>query len=343
MRSSFHPRLINGPFSDPVLFIPFLFQKRALLFDLGDLSNLSAKDLLKVTHAFVTHTHMDHFIGFDNLLRLFLGRNKTLHLYGPPFFFHQVEGKLDGYTWNLVSENKSDFQLEVSEVHTHRIYTKTYVCQDRFRPKKEISSREFDGTLLKEPSFSVHGTLLDHRTPCLGLCLAERFSVNIIKDGLKDLGIPAGPWLNRFKTAIYQGWDLRKEFKVTWEEEGKVTREMQFPLGDLAEKIARVSPGQRISYITDVVASPENCKKIIRLARGVDLLFIEAAFLSDQAQLARKKYHLTAWEAGHLAKKAGARQFQVFHFSPRYQGNAEKITMEAKEAFEKSYPPCCMS
>ena len=104
MRPSFHPRLINDPFSDPGLFIPFLFEKRALMFDLGDLSSLSSKDLLKVSHVFVTHTHMDHFIGFDTLLRTLLGRDKTLHLFGPPDFFQHVEGKLAGYTWNLVSE-----------------------------------------------------------------------------------------------------------------------------------------------------------------------------------------------------------------------------------------------
>ena len=60
MRPSFTPRLINDPFSDPGLFVPFLFEKRALMFDLGDLHALSPRDLLKVTHVFVTHSHMDH-------------------------------------------------------------------------------------------------------------------------------------------------------------------------------------------------------------------------------------------------------------------------------------------
>jgi len=83
MRSSFYPRLINDPFSDPGLFIPVVFERRALIFDLGELSNLSARDLLKVSHVFVTHTHMDHFIGFDTLLRLLLGRDKEIHMFGP--------------------------------------------------------------------------------------------------------------------------------------------------------------------------------------------------------------------------------------------------------------------
>ena len=86
MRPTFSPRLINNPFDDPGLYIPFLYRNRAMLFDLGDLSGLTSRDLLKVSHVFVTHTHMDHFIGFDTLLRRLMGRAKTLHLYGPHGF-----------------------------------------------------------------------------------------------------------------------------------------------------------------------------------------------------------------------------------------------------------------
>ena len=67
MHPLFLPRLVNGPFEDPALFIPFQFERRALIFDLGDISRLAPRDLLKTSHAFVTHAHMDHFIGFDTV------------------------------------------------------------------------------------------------------------------------------------------------------------------------------------------------------------------------------------------------------------------------------------
>lgn len=336
MRPSFQPRLINDPFSDPGLFIPFLHQKRALLFDLGDLSNLAPRDLVKITHVFVTHTHMDHFIGFDTLLRALLGREKTIHLYGPGDFFKHVEGKLSGFSWNLVNEFENRFMLEVNEVHPGEILTKNYICHDRFVSKAPALSRPFSGTLLEEPSFKIHAALLDHRIPCLGLSLTENYYVNIIKEGLRELDLPVGLWLNRFKAAIYQEMDSESDFLVTWEKKGEIVKEKAFKLGELTNRLARISPGLKIAYVTDVLRDTANAKKVIELAEGASTLFIEAAFLDSEKDIAQRKYHLTAREAGDLAGKARVNHLEILHFSPRYQGRAAELEREARRAYEAS-------
>jgi ribonuclease BN (tRNA processing enzyme) len=51
------------------------------------------RQLLRVSHVFVSHTHMDHFIGLDRLLRICLRRRAEVRCFGPPGFVDQVEHK----------------------------------------------------------------------------------------------------------------------------------------------------------------------------------------------------------------------------------------------------------
>jgi ribonuclease Z len=333
MRPSFHPRLINGPFNDPGLFIPFFFQKRALVFDLGDINGLPAKDILKISHAFVTHTHMDHFIGFDHLLRIMLGREKILSLFGPRDFLKNVEGKLSGYTWNLADKYNYPLCLQITEVHPDFTLYRKYRCRDRFEPLQNPVKQPFDGVLYEEPAFRVSAVVLDHKTPCLGLSVKERFHVNIINEGLKRLSLEPGPWLSDFKQALYSQTDPATKFELdTPGQHGK----KQFALGNLTRQIARITPGQKITYITDVVYSDFNRDKIVEFARHSDHLFIEAVFMETDREMAAEKYHLTARQAGELAGRAGARQFDIFHFSPRYTDQEKLLYQEAEEAYNNS-------
>jgi ribonuclease Z len=106
-------------------------------------------------------------------------------------------------------------------------------------------------------------------------------------------------------------------------------------LGDLAAKIALISPGQKISYITDVVYNQSNAAKIVELVEASDHLFIEAVFLDTHRDMAAEKQHLTARQAGQLAATAGVKQFSIFHFSPRYTGEDQLLKEEARVAFER--------
>jgi ribonuclease Z len=328
MRPAFHPRTINGPFGDPGLFIPFLFRSRALIFDLGETADLSNRELLKITHAFVTHTHMDHFAGFDRLLRLFLGREKTLFLYGPEGFLGNVEGKLAGYTWNLTANYENRFYIHAVEVQNKEMVQRTYPCREGFRATGPDQRRSFFGDLLVEPAFTVSAAILDHGIPCLGFALRERFHINILKDRVEGLGLAIGPWLNRFKEALYSGAAHETPLEAPLSAGGV----RPFSLGDLAGKIAMITPGQKIAYVADAAGTPENAARITELARNADHLFIEAAFLHGDREAAREKRHLTARQAGEIAGAAGVKGMTVFHFSPRYSDHPHLLTEEAAAA-----------
>jgi ribonuclease Z len=335
MRPSFRPRLINAPCDAPGLFIPFQFQNRAVIFDLGDINCLTPKDILKISHVFVSHTHMDHFIGFDRLLRLSLGRQKNLSLYGPPGFLKNVEGKLAGYSWNLADKYNYPLSLQVSEVHPRYTLCRRYRCRDRFQPLRNPVEQPFSGTLYEEPAFKVSAVVLDHKIPCLGFSIRERFHVNIITDGLNALGLTPGPWLTEFKQALYSQTDPAAKFEAKFDRQKPAKH---FTLGALTDKIARITPGQKISYITDVVYSHSNRERIVALIDGSDHLFIEAVFLEQDREIAERKHHLTTRQAGHLARTAQVKQLTVFHFSPRYTGMEEQLRQEARAAYENSTP-----
>jgi len=338
MRPSFLPRLVNGPFDDPGLFIPFLLEKRAIIFDLGDIYSLSTRDILKISHIFISHTHMDHFIGFDRLLRLFLGREQQLYLYGPEGFLKNVEGKLAGYSWNLVKHYSNLFELNVTEVNPDHMITRNYICQNRFIPASEDIKQPFNGLLHKEPALSVFAEILDHSIPCLGFTIEERFHINIMKESVTGLGLEIGPWLNEFKQALYNNIDLDSEFEVRYV--GQASYKKRFILGDLAKRIALITPGQKVSYIVDAGYSKSNVEKIIELAKNADHLFIEAAFLEKDRDIAEKKGHLTAWQAGSIAGKAGVKQVTPFHFSPRYKGLGDLLEKEARDGYNSHIAQC---
>ena len=332
MRPRFHPRLINGPFDDPGLFVSFLYENHAFLIDLGDNQALTSREILKISHVFVTHTHMDHFIGFDRILRLALGREKDLYLYGPRNFLKNVEGKLAGYSWNLVNNYPYRLQLHLVEIHSDCLLSRTYLCQNEFSSIGRIKKQPFKDILVQTPVYTVSAAILDHGIPCLGLAIKENFHININKDALNAMELKTGPWLNDFKKALYADTDPTTQFEIL--SENGHTR--HFALGELADRIARITPGQKVSYVADVAYTPANVKKIISLAKNSDHLFIEAAFLEAHRDLAAEKRHLTARQAGELAARCGARQYTIFHFSPRYQGQEDFLYREADEAYAQN-------
>jgi len=332
MRPLFHPRLINSPFDDPVLFIPFLLEKRAVLFDLGDIHSLSSRDILKISHVFITHTHIDHFCGFDRLLRLFLGRDKIVYMYGPAGFLKNVEGKLAAYSWNLVENFSNQFGVHLTEVHSKHLITNLYLCCDKFRPVRPAKVKPFSSILFEEPALSISTVVLDHSIPCLGFSIMERFHVNIKKDGLNSLGLETGPWLYEFKQALFNHKPLDSKFKINIKKE--ISGKKKFILADLAKQIAIITPGQKITYIADVVYNESNADKIIDFAKDSDHLFIEASFLDKHKNIAKTKNHLTAHQAGTIAAMANVKQFTIFHFSPRYTDQEEELQKEAQQAYD---------
>lgn len=328
MKPLLHAQLINNPFHDPGLFIEILWERRALLFDLGELSHWRPAKLLKVSHAFVSHTHIDHFIGFDCLLRIMLNREKELKIFGPQGFLDQIQGKLRGYTWNLTAEYP--FVVQAFEVHPNRMISREFICQERFMPREE-KEEPFNGTVNVGPQLKVHITHLDHLIPTLAFALHERFHINVHKDRLSAEGMIVGPWLQELKAAIWRGEKENFLFQVP------CRKGVNFQKEEISLKILKnlltISPGQKIAYVADCRFTDENVRKITTLAREADVFFCEAAFSEKDRERADERAHLTASQAGEIARKAEVKKLEVFHFSPKYEKDPHLLTEEAEKAF----------
>ncbi len=340
MTPSFSSYLINDPFGDPGLYIEVKWARRALLFDLGHNEALGPTRLLRAEDIFISHTHMDHFIGFDQVLRVALGRGKTLRLFGPPGLIANVAGKLQGYTWNLV--DGYPLTIEVREFHSAETTLATFWAGEGFRlhepsstPRPASASATASFPVLEEPMFTVWATALNHRILSFAYALQEQCHININKERLREAGLPVGSWLKDLKSHIWQGKPDDFRFRATLFFEHR-REEREFELGDLRDRFVTITRGQKIAYVVDARYDESNEAKIVDLAQGADIFYCEAPYLEKDASKARERYHLTATQAGALARKAGVRALVVFHFSPRYTGMGATIVREAMEAFEGS-------
>lgn len=333
-----HPYLVNDRFGDPALYVEFKFEKRALLFDLGDLHALPPRKLLRVSDIFVSHRHMDHFIGFDQVLRLLLGRDQQVRVFGPEGLIEAVDHRLRSYSWNLLARYESDLRFEVTEVVSP---SQARCAAFRLRggfAREDLGDRSLrDGVLRDEDAFQVRAAVLDHGIPCLAYAVQETVHVNVWKTRLDELGLPVGPWLRELKHAVLRGDPEDAPFRAWWREAGEV-EERWFPLGELKRRVLKIVPGQKLAYVVDVVFSDRNAARIVALARDSDILFIEAAFAEAETARAAARRHLTTAQAGRLARLAGVRRVEPFHFSTRYRGEEPQLLQEVAAAFGEADP-----
>ncbi|MBN2233358.1 MAG: ribonuclease Z [Deltaproteobacteria bacterium] len=324
MTVSFLPRLVNDPGGDPGTYVRIRHERHAALFDLGAIGALTPRELLKLSHIFVSHCHIDHFIGFDHLLRTILGRPLQQHLYGPPGFIDHVGGRLRGYTWNLVTDY--ELVLHVTEFDAAgRLTTVPFVCADGFAPGAAVTTAAPDLIIAATPRFRVRTALFDHAgLPVAGYRLEEPMQVNFRRERLHAENWPPGPWLTTLRRAIRDG--VADDFPLTVAGD-------RHTVGELREKLAIIAPGQVFGYLTDLAATPTNLAQVHRLLTGCDVLFCEAAFLDDDRQRARQTGHLTAREAGVIAADIGARKLVLFHFSPKNHHRRELYYRQAGAAF----------
>ncbi|MCX8033770.1 MAG: hypothetical protein N3A00_00450, partial [Thermodesulfovibrio sp.] len=281
MARLFHYKIVNNAFGDPCVLVKLSRERRALLLDVGDIRKIPFNEILKVSDIFVTHTHIDHFIGFDQIIRAVLRRQEPLRVYGPENIIECVHGKLKGYTWNLISDYS--LQIEAYAIRQNEIVIGKFIASKGFEIEKIQIIPFKDNSILNEPLFKVRALILSHGIPVIAYSIEEDYHININKVELEKIGLPIGPWLGELKRLIktHYDYDPLKMLKP----KRKTSRiKIDTPKGKLnIEKlfhILKITKGEKISYVMDVSPTEENINKIIQFVKGSDILFCEAYFLN---------------------------------------------------------------
>lgn len=319
--------LINGVFGDPLLHVRVQYQKRSLLFDLGEASRLPARIAHQVSDVLISHAHFDHIAGFLWLLRARIGILRPCRIYGPPGLTENIQGLVNGIHWDRIGDRGPRFQ--VNELHGRQIRRfRVQAGEPSARPLDEQSAE--GGVLLVEPEFQVRAVTLDHGTPVLAYAFEPTAMLNIRKDRLLEMGLAVGPWLGELKRRI-TAMDREALIELP---DGRRER-----TGWLADQLVMVARGKRLVYATDLADTADNRQRLVALAAGAHTLFCEAAFVqADQAQAATTG-HLTAQACGEIATAAGVARLVPFHFSRRYEDDPTGVYDEVRAACPRALAP----
>lgn len=158
-----------------------------------------------------------------------------------------------------------------------------------------------DGVLATTPAYTLEARRLSHPVESFGYRLVEPDGRRMLPELLARHGIK-GPDVG----VLQRDGSLR---------------------GVTLDDVSEVRPGQKFAFVMDT----RLCEGVDALAEGCDLLVIESTFLDGDHKLAADHGHLTAGQAGRVAKEAGVRHLVLTHFSQRYP-DAGEFEREARAA-----------
>ena len=180
------------------------------------------------------------------------------------------------------------------------------------KPSFDIEYHEIEegeALIFEDKDLQVYTLKMKHRIPTFGFLFVEKERErNIIKRKISKYDIPV-----EVIPQIKKGADFLTE-------QGTVVPNSELTLPP--------PPTRKYAFCSDTAYTEEFLDQI----RGVDLLYHEATFLHDKADIAREKMHSTTIEAANLARKAGVKRLLLGHYSARYK-ELDDFLEEAKAVF----------
>ena len=171
---------------------------------------------------------------------------------------------------------------------------------------------EKEGKFFETKDFFISAKKLRHGPHCLAYSFIKKGGLKIDKKKLEKSKLPNGPILQNLKN----GKDITHNGKKYY------AKSLTYREGD-----------KKISIVLDTRYE----KDIAPFVKNSDLLISESSFSNELKEKAKEHEHLTASQAGEIAKSAKVKKLILTHLSQRYEKNPEVILNEAKKVFKNSH------
>jgi ribonuclease Z len=287
--------------------------------DCGEAKNLTVRECQDTKAIFISHTHIDHFVNFDTILRHQIGTGRTVVICGPKGIINQVQNRIKSYCWNLIEEGAISY--EVREIQDNRTI-RTVTLEPPLWEQKD-GETIIDTKVFEQKGFCVEFEVLDHKTDSVSYLFKAEDKTKIeLSSGFKS-----GRWVA----------DLKKLFETNNGDAVIEVDGVSYLANDLFYMI-KTEKGKRVGVIMDHAATPLNHQKIKSKFRECDEVYIECFYKDEDKEFAERNSHSYASMSGRIMKDSNVKRAIPVHFSRKY--NKEEID-ELIEQFEAARSRDC--
>ncbi len=173
----------------------------------------------------------------------------------------------------------------------------------------KIEIKEVDGKFFETDDFYLESEKMEHGIQTNAYNFVIKDKLRIDKKKLSKFKIPSGPLLKSLKEGkgITHNGKKFKSKDLTYTEKGK-----------------------KVSFVLDTLYNP----RIKSFVKGADVFICESSFGSDLKDFAKEKLHMTAEQAGKVAKEAKVKKLFLTHISQRYELNQKILLSDARKNFK---------
>lgn len=204
-----------------------------------------------------------------------------------------------------------DKELEIYGPKGSKVYLDYMMKMFNAREIVKYKVTEVEGGIFFEnDDFVLEAVKLKHTGTTLGYSFCEKDKRRLYMEKLKKVGVKEGPILKDLQNG--------KDIVVN----GKKIKFKDYTY---------LAKGKKVTFISDTL----KCNEAVKLAKGSNCLFSESSFLEENKDLAKERKHMTALQAGEMAKKAKVERLVLMHYSQRYK-DVSVFEKEARKVFKNT-------